>query len=86
MSIFMLGLGAVSLVGTVWYRLDWKSIRRREVVVVLKDGTSMRGVLVAVRWRHVRLEVVRVWNNTNPVSLDGMVHIDRANIAWVQVP
>lgn len=61
----------------------WRS--RPSVIVVLRSGESMSGVLLH-RWRrHLELANVRLLT-PDPTPVDGRVYIDRANVAWVQAP
>jgi hypothetical protein len=67
----------------------WRPLRRRPTVLVtLRTGETLRGILVARRPTWIELARVEVLHGAAGTSstVDGTVQIDRDNVTWVQVP
>ncbi len=67
----------------------WRPLRRRrQVLVTLRTGETLRGILVARRPTWIELARVEVLHGGDGASstVDGTVQIDRDNVTWVQVP
>lgn len=82
--LVLVTLAAVFLILTV---AGWRPLlTKRRVIVVLKSGESIRGVLIARRPDTLILDDAEVLSDGVPVPVDGAVRIDRDNVTWVQVP
>lgn len=66
----------------------WRPLRkRRSVIVALRTGETVRGVLVGRRPTYLQLARVEVLQGGGASSstVDGTLEIDRDNVTWVQV-
>jgi hypothetical protein len=65
---------------------EWRRLRVRRVVVNLKTDKAFRGALVVRRGTLLFLrDAVLLEPRHDPVKVDGVVVIDRANVDFLQV-
>jgi small nuclear ribonucleoprotein (snRNP)-like protein len=66
----------------------WRPLfTKPEVLVVLRSGETLRGVLLSRRPTYLVLgDVAVVDGRASETSIDGTVQVDRENVTWVQVP
>ena len=86
--IWIVPLAAASAATAVWYfRRRWAAPKPR-VLVVLKSGQTVRGVLVRQRDRQLQVADVTVIPEgaKEPIPAGGVIYLDRSNVAWVQRP
>lgn len=76
---------AAGLVLSPLIAAGWRPVRRRRAVLVaLRTGETLRGVLVARRPTYIVLaKASAVGSQVQPI--DGTVEVDRDNVTWVQV-
>ena len=67
--------------------MRWFLLRRKQVLINLKDGSAFRGVLYRRRWGGtVELrDAVRLELGREPVAADGAILIERPEILYWQV-
>lgn len=59
--------------------------KKKEVLVVLKSGETLRGVLLH-RWpSQLELGAAALLSGETATPIDGTVRLDRDNVVWVQV-
>lgn len=79
-------LGAVA--GTYsWYRLSpWRLVKARRVVVNLKSGQAIEGLLVRRSGPLLFIAEARLHEGgDNPVPLDGQAVVERPTVDFIQV-
>lgn len=87
-TLTLAALLALTALGILARGIGWRPARRRrQVIVPLRSGETLRGVLIARRLDHLELADVEVLTATSKeaVRADGLVWVDRANVTWVQV-
>jgi hypothetical protein len=85
------GVAVLTLTGVLALALaaGWRPLRKRPAVIVaLRTGETVRGVLVGRRPTYLQLARVEVLHGGGGASstIDGTLEIDRDNVTWVQVP
>lgn len=68
-------------------RRGWCKLERRSMLVNLKDGNAIRGVLLDGRGSVLQLASAKLLEAgaDKPTAIDGTAAIDLSNVAWVQV-
>jgi small nuclear ribonucleoprotein (snRNP)-like protein len=61
-----------------------EKLARETIAVHLSDGTSLKGVLVAVHGDCIVLESAVTLTEEGHVPIDGQAVLPRAKIAWLQ--
>ncbi len=90
-ELTVMGIAALVLIGVVaWHIVDvvWarRLVARRRVLVNLRSGRAMNGVMWARRGRTLVLQQVELIEpGSAAVVMDGMVVIDRDQVEFVQV-
>jgi small nuclear ribonucleoprotein (snRNP)-like protein len=86
----LVGIAALILTGwvAIAFAAGWRPLRRRRTVLVtLRTGETLRGVLVARHPTFLELARVEVLRGDGASStVDGTLQVDRDNVTWVQVP
>lgn len=59
-------------------------LKRRRVVVHLKDGTSLRGWLVSAYRDALVLQNADALTGDTTTPIDGQTVVPRANLSWIQ--
>lgn len=75
--------------GHSWWseRRAWRSLVARRVVVNLKNGAAVDGVLVARQGPLLRVrEAVLHGGSDDPAPLDGEIVIERSEVEYLQYP
>lgn len=90
-TALVIGIVATIAIGIIaWLLVVALDLRRRpRVIVPLRDGSALRGVLTQRGPRQLRLDDVEVFGtdpNADPVRVDGAVFVDRRSIRWIQDP
>lgn len=76
---------AIILLGFAALYLYLRHQPKRVVLVVLKDGTTIRGALLSHR-RLIVLGGAELLEAGQAQPIDGRTYIDRGNVQWVQEP
>lgn len=68
-------------------RRGWRKLERRTVLVNLRSGSAIRGVLLDARRPLLQLTNAMLLepDAKEPARIDGIAAIDLAQVAWVQV-
>lgn len=84
LTVAIVTLAAVLLTAIAF---GWRPYRTRsEVLVALRSGETLRGVLLHRRPTYLILTAAWVIDGTKETPIDGTVEVDRDNVTWVQVP
>lgn len=90
-ELTVMGVAALVLIGVVaWHVVDvlWarRLVARRRVLVNLRSGRALNGVMWARRGRTLVLaQVELIEPGSPPVPMDGRVVLDRDQVEFVQV-
>jgi hypothetical protein len=90
-ELTVMGVAALVLIGVVaWHVVDvvWarRLVARRRVLVNLRSGRAMNGVMWSRRGRTLVLQQVELIEpGSAAVVMDGMVVVDRDQVEFVQV-
>lgn len=89
-ELVVLAVAALFLVAAVaWHAVDVIGVRRlttrKRVLVNLRSGRAMTGVLWSRKGRTLVLKSAELIEGVDPVPMDGDVVIDRDQVEYVQV-
>ena len=83
LAVLVVALALAAFAGASWWRARRYIVRRR-VVVNLRTGTGVSGVITDVRGPLLIVRDATVHDGDQAAPADGEVVIDRANVDYVQ--